>query len=78
MSRVLPSAVRTAFFSLALTALFGVASGFAGTDVGSINFTFGYKNLVGEWNLEPTGVDENGQPLPAERTYYPSDRKSVV
>lgn len=72
MSRVLPSVIRTAFLSLALTALIGAASGFAGTDVGSVNFTLGYKNLSGDWNLNPRDLDSSGQPLPGDRTYYPS------
>lgn len=75
MSRALPSVIRTAFLSLALTATgLGVgASSFAGTDdVGSVNFTLGYKNLSGDWNLDPRQLDAAGQPLPGDRTYYPS------
>lgn len=66
------SVVRSTFLALALTLGVGVASSFAGTDVGSVHFTLGYKNLSGDWNLEPRELDSSGQPLPGERTYYPS------
>jgi opacity protein-like surface antigen len=72
MSRAWSSVVRSAFLSLALILGIGVASSFAGTDVGSIHFTLGYKNLSGDWNLNPRDLDASGEPLPGDRTSYPS------
>lgn len=75
MSRVASVVVRSvvlSLVSLASLGAIGVAGALAGTDVGSINFTLGYKNLAGEWNLNAREVDVLGQPLPADRTYYPS------
>jgi len=73
MFGVRSSVVRSAFLTLALTGLVGVASAFAAdSHIGSVNFILGYKNLSGDWNLNPRETDANGQPLPGDRTFYPS------
>jgi len=51
MSRVTSIVVRSACLTLAISGAISVASALASTDVGSINFTLGYKNLSGDWNL---------------------------
>ena len=80
MSRVTSIVVRSACLSLALSGVIGVASALASTDVGSINFTLGYKNLDSEWNLNqrldgqgrPTDAWTRADSMPKERAYQPA------
>lgn len=65
MSRAASSAVRAILSLLALTAMIGAGAAFAGTDVGSVNFTLGRKSLHGDWTLGPPAQDTTasvGQP----------------
>jgi opacity protein-like surface antigen len=80
MSRVTSIVVRSACLTLALSGAIGVARASDSTDVGSINFTLGYKNLDSEWNLNQR-LDGQGRPtdawtvadsMPKERVYQPA------
>ena len=67
MSRAASSTVRAILISLVLTAAFGagVGAAFAGTDVGSVNFTLGRKSLTHAWSLSVPTQDTTsrvGQP----------------
>ena len=65
MSCVLQSAFRAALTSLVLTGALGAGVAFAGTDVGSINFTLGRKSLTSDWSPGPPRADSTsrvGQP----------------
>ena len=58
MSRVLSFTARTILASLMISGLLFAAVAFAGSDVGSVNFVLGYKNLSGNRYLEAdTGQD---------------------
>lgn len=72
MPRVPSSVRRTALITLALTGTLGAAGAFAATDVGTIHFTLGYKNLSSDWNLDPREVDQFGNVLPAGRASEPA------
>ncbi len=66
MSRVPSSVVRAVLISLVLAGALGAGAGaaFAGTDVGSINFIIGRKNITGDTLFvgPPSGVVADGQP----------------
>jgi opacity protein-like surface antigen len=80
MSRVSSVVVRSAFLSLLSLVAIGVASALASTDVGSIHFTLGYKNLSGDSNLgerlnglgHQVDAWTTGDTLPKERVYQPA------
>jgi len=67
MSRAASSTVRAILTTLVLTAAIGsgVGAAFAGTDVGSVNFTLGRKSLTHAWSLGVPSQDTTsrvGQP----------------
>ena len=72
MSRVASIVFRSAFLLLASLGSLGATGALASTDVGSINFTAGYKNLTSDWNLDQLQYDVYGQPLPQDRALQPA------
>lgn len=72
MSRVLSAVVRAILISLVSTGALGAEAVFAGTDVGSVNFTLGYKNLTKDWYVGPPIVTNTGQLLEPGRVNQPS------
>lgn len=65
--------VRSTLAVLVLALAPGVSGAVAaGTDAGTVNFTLGYKNLTGDWNLDPRDLDASGNALPAGRANEPA------
>jgi opacity protein-like surface antigen len=63
MSRVPSSAARFVLTSLAMLGVIGAGVVFAGTDVGSVNFTLGSKSMTSDWYLSAPKTDAGGDTL---------------
>jgi len=72
MSRVPLSAMRAAVATLFVSCALLTGVAHAGTDVGSIHFTLGYKNLTKDWYLGPPMLDAAGDPIEPGRVNQPA------
>lgn len=72
MPRVPSSAARFVPIILAMLGVLAAGVAFAGTDVGSVNFTLGGKSMTSDWYLSAPKTDATGATLPPGRPRQPA------